>query len=154
MSSKEKSLWAAALLAAGVLYFGPSIETKLFPVMGNPDDLELTSIKPESATTTLIEGNTTRKRNCDFRALYWYIGVRGGRAAATTVEFREPAKVRDTGEMIFGPWLIHATPDQLRLNSYADALHQCYMSFFGWRIAYPWLSQSPFYDTKPKGTDR
>lgn len=154
MASSEKNVWIVVLAVAGALYFGPSIETRFFPVMGSPDNLQLKYVFPESLTTSLIEGKTTRNRNCDFRGLNWYIGTRGGRAAAVTVEFREGAKIRNAGVMEFGPWLVYATPAQLELNSYADALHQCYVSIFGWRIPYPWISQSPFYDPKPKGTDK
>lgn len=60
--------------------------------------------------------------------------------------------------MDFGPWIVHVPIDQFTTNTFADAVHQCYLyrkkigedengePVYAWPIIeMPWQTRSKFY---------
>lgn len=121
--------------------FAPYIEQRINPVIKSP--AVVSTLVQETRFSSRVSGHTYRLRDCAFRGLEWYFGTReSGRAAGVQVEFLEKPKIRPTGRMDFGPWIVHVPVDALTKNTYADAKHQCY--FFG--IPLPWISVTKFYN--------
>lgn len=146
-----------AALYPPIMTIGPKIEARFNPVMRYPAVLE--TVLEETSYTTRISGHTYRLRDCDFVSLEWFFGTReSGRASGVRVDFLEKPKIRPTGRMEFGPWDVHVPIDQLTGNTYANAVHQCYIyrhesgtdengqPIYSWPIIpMPWRTVSPFY---------
>lgn len=108
------------------------IEGRFYPVT---EDTVIDRIELASDVRSRIWGTSRRVRDCAFEGLQWYLGDPRSNARVA-VTFEEGAKVRPTGEMTFGPWVLHMTPQQVQRNSYAVVLHRCHPL---------WITETRFY---------
>lgn len=157
LSLVERILSVSVVVGATMFFAGSNLSGVLFPVMKHP--AVISTMLEYTPASTNISGHSYRIRDCDFRSLEWFFGTRkSGRAAGVKVDFLESPKIRPTGRMDFGPWIIHVPISVLTSNTFADSLHQCYIyrkeigrdenddPIYAWPIIeFPWKTRSKFY---------
>ncbi len=126
---------AAFLTAAFLMFinaFAGGVEGLIFPVV---DRATITSTQAVDLTATRIHGRSYKRRNCTFVRLEWYVGNRDANVLVDVV-FEEGSHLRPSGEMAFGPWLLHLTPRQMADTSFAVVYHRCHPF---------WLTRTSFF---------
>ncbi len=124
-----------ALASLSILFANAQIgnlEGRLYPVTSRAT---ITHIDAVDATHVRVWGRATRLRDCSFEGLRWYYGTRKNRVLVA-MTFEEGTRLRPTGQMDFGPWLIQLTPAQLQNRSFAVATHRCH---------WLWRTRTVFY---------
>jgi hypothetical protein len=112
--------------------FGGRIEGWVLPVVR---DTTLTRIAADGVGGSLIWGHTVRQRECVFVRLEWRVGT-PAHYAVVDLRSLDGSKVRRGNVFAFGPWKLHATPEQLVHRSFATAVHRCHPL---------WLTETAFY---------
>lgn len=105
----------------------PSIEGRFAPV--TRDTVVRRVIDPAEKVGggwSVIEGVSTKVRDCDFLALEWYLGSRSSGGVRAQYRFLEEAAERGPTPFKFGPWAVQLTADQLKTGAYAIAVHSCH----------------------------
>lgn len=118
--------------------FGGQIEGRVFPVVR---DTQVTRIEAEGTTRSLVWGSSRRLRDCSFVRLEWRIGI-PVHYTVIDLMFLEGSKVRHGSIFDFGPWQLHATPEQLAYRSFAKIVHRCHPF---------WLTETSFYRSSSEG---
>lgn len=111
----------------------PAIEGRLFPVVARAS---LTNIVPTGQVVSAINGETVKRRNCDFVSINWFLGRPTQPSARVSVDFLEGTKVRALGRYEFGPWKVAIPAELIATGSYAIAVHSCHPF---------WNTESLFY---------
>ena len=110
-----------------MLYFGPQIESRLYPVTAH---VVIEKHEVVSPTKTRIWVSFKKERDCKFLALSWYLGNRDDRFSRSWLKFEDDdddsAPTRPPGKQLAGPWIVGVPVDDLLKNSFADARHQCH----------------------------
>ena len=119
-----KSLMAVffGMLLLFASYFGGQIEGRFFPVI---DKTVVTHVERDIENRSLVWGHAMQLRDCSFVRLEWRIGT-PAHYAAIDVVFLDVAELRPDGVFDFGPWKLHATPDQVMKRSFATVVHRCH----------------------------
>ncbi|WP_424967582.1 hypothetical protein [Dinoroseobacter sp. S375] len=103
-------------------YFGGQIEGRLFPVI---EQTVLTHVEHDAHNRSLVWGHAMRLRDCSFVRLEWRIGT-PAHYAVVDVVFLDASELGEGGGYDFGPWKVHATPDQVLNRSFATVVHRCH----------------------------
>jgi hypothetical protein len=128
---------AVKMLCAIVAFFGmvftvyaigPSIETRLFPVVSK---LEIVSIQSAGANQTEVRAAFRKIRDCEYVGISWFVGNRAKDYERVTVQLmRDPNDTsspnRPLGYQRAGPWVIGVPPQELQNNSFARLVHRCH----------------------------
>lgn len=126
-------------LSAILTVIGPTIETRMFPVVSKLTILS--AIPGPDPNTTQIEVAFDKLRDCEYIGLSWYHSPRGKPFERVPVMLmRKPSDNSDPnrplGYQQAGPWVIGVAPSELRTNSFAILSHRCHQ----W-----WLSRTEFF---------
>lgn len=116
-----------------VMWLGPVIETRFFPVYS----------RFTVETANEVEGGTevqfrfTKYRECPARGWAWFIGDFG--AVSRQVEARptENAVIRPLGEAVSNTHFIAATPDDIRHSMFAEIYSRCHIFWLTRTVVYP-----------------
>lgn len=102
--------------------FAPVYEGKIFPVV---DRMTITKQEPVGETQTRIWGTFNKLRDCDFKAISFWLGNEEIASLASLI-FEEKSKTRTAGLEDFGPWLVQLDEYQLANNSFSTVTHECH----------------------------
>lgn len=117
----------AAMVAVGALFvFGKPLETKFFPVYSK---FEILSIEPYGVEQSRAVFQFTKYRECDPQGFSWYAGDPA--AAFRQIGIRregvsDSGGPRPLGTQQSSPFIIDATPDQLRGIVFAEIYSRCH----------------------------
>lgn len=126
------SVVAVALYVASA--YGGAIDGRIAPVVS---PLMIDSIASHR-DGVIVAGHATKRRDCDFAGLEWWLGDRGGPRVPVVARFMDPPAIRSLGHLEWRALLVGIRPDELN-NSHADALHVC----FGGMA--PWVTRTEFW---------
>ena len=133
-------LFSAVVLGALLVYLvdaiAPKLEGRFFPVASQVVLYDPVPHVPP-AYQYVWKGRAQKLRDCEFVALDWYLGKRGGGRVGIAAKFLDAPQVRRTGLIQFERIVIALEKDALISNSHADVIHKC-----PWR---PWQTRTPFY---------
>lgn len=101
------------------------LEGRLFPVK---DHAAITDFD-FNGESTRISGTAERHRECKLRRIEWYYGSPDGESTRVDVVRRKRPYFIEEGSYVFANWEIFLTPDEVRNNSYAFAVHTCHILF-------------------------
>ena len=108
----------------------PQLEGRLFPVT---KPMQIAEVVPDGMNGVQIRGTIEKIRDCAFVEVRFFLGTPKARAQVQ-VQFLEESRVRERGQFEFGPWYVQLTPEQLRGEWFAYALHRCH---WGWETRTP-----------------
>lgn len=130
-----------ACLVVMIQWAAPKIDGLFFPVI---TDLTLEAkLDPENGRSTLVGGEYTRTRNCDFIRTDWFYGRPGARSIGLTAVRVEPLlEIPGPGRHAWGPTRLFIDPVQIKNNVYAIAVHDCYRGLL-------WETETLIYNSTP-----
>lgn len=137
--------WWAAILFLSVWLAGGigAVEGRLLPAAA---PMTVERLEPAEADTLLYGASARLRPSCNFRRIDWKKGTRSGTNVPVNSDLG-PAIVRPNGEFSFGPWRIHdIKPKHFLDNSFADVYHRCGFVAFGFRVDFPWLTKTRFWN--------
>lgn len=116
----------AAVLFMALFILGPVVETKFFPVYSK---FEIVSVEPYGKGQSLATFRFTKYRQCDPQGFAWYSGELGAAFRQLTVKMQAPTDnpaPRPLGLQETSPYIIDATPDQIRRAVFAEIYNRCH----------------------------
>jgi hypothetical protein len=114
--------------ALTVFTLGPTIETRFFPVVST---LEIRTIQETEDGFTEVHAAFRKLRDCEYIGTAWFVWVAPGDfRRVSLILLRETGDVsspnRPVGYQEAGPWIIGASPEDVRAHSFALLSHRCH----------------------------
>jgi hypothetical protein len=141
-------IWWVVIFFGWLVIIGPgTIAGDFFPVVG---DVKLTAVQDkEDPDWVLISGSANRLRdNCSSRYMEWFVGARDSNNRQVLYSWPAPRE-REVGIYEFFEWRVQAAPPEVLMrNSFADIIHQCYLSIpaLGIYMNFPWYTRTAFWN--------
>jgi len=127
----------AAVLLIAVFVLGPELETRFFPVYSK---FEIERIRPIDATSSEVVFRYTKYRECAPQGFSWYMGEPGAAFRQMKVIPSDPDEsppIRPLGKNLSVPYVIDATPDQIRDRTFGEIFNRCHFAWSSRSVIYP-----------------
>lgn len=127
----------AAVLVVAVLVLGPEVETRINPVYSK---FNIASIEEMPDGMSKVVFRYRKERQCDPLGFSWYVGEPGAAFRQLKVTPADPSDatpVRPLGENTSVPYVIDATPEQIRTRVYGEIFNRCHAAWTSRTVIYP-----------------
>lgn len=116
---------AAMVLVSALFVFGQPLETRFMPVYSK---FEITSVEPHGEAQSRVVFRFTKYRACDPQGFSWYAGdpAASFRQIIIQREGGQGGGSRPLGTQESSPFIIDATPEQLRNIVFAEIYSRCH----------------------------
>lgn len=126
--------WAAIILIALFIHYGPAAETRLFPVTSK---FKIVSLNPHEAGV-LFRFEFDKRRQCTLESLTWYKRVGDFRIAYVPMKMDGmPFIDQWTGEIRSSQFFLPMAAEEIRLHSFATTRHRCHGLWDTITLVYP-----------------
>lgn len=123
-AKREAFVWVRAIPILLVIWVvWPGLETRVWPVI---TEIDILSAEDAGGGWTKMEVEADKLRDCDWRAIEWFVGQRGHRNAQVQANFLDAPEVRSIGRLHWDGLMIRLPLDVILTNSFGNVYHECY----------------------------
>lgn len=123
-AKREAFVWVRAmpiLFAVWVLW--PGVETRFWPVV---TEIDILRADDAGGGWSRLQVEADKLRDCDWRAVEWFVGHRGGRNSKVDARFDDPPEVRGVGRLHWDNLMVRLPVGTILDDSFGNVFHECY----------------------------